>query len=306
MRRGRFAIRLAILGVSILLGAACALMWLREETPPAWLGEYDVTASEPQQIAPGTVIGRGAPDGWSHLIIKSLPRVKPSEAARVPVPPFLSRERVLRQASWMFTVFAANVVQERQGRQSWYRLRAVGLGLGASVNGQDIVLNADGAQPAGVSLNFIESETLRAGYRVQRQSRLAVHASSFALVDTPVAFRCGTKNRMVRFRYALLVDMATGELDVFCWRLGGTDGECADLSRAVLLPPSDIDDAELIPDATEFTAGVPNELGFGVDELPPHRLEVTIPAGLRGLAAQKRFTPDEARTLQNGLRKLLP
>jgi hypothetical protein len=111
---------------------------------------------------------------------------------------------------------------------------------------------------------------------------------------------------MVRFRYALLADAPTGRLDVFCWRLGGEDGTCSDLARAVLLPPSDIDPAELIPDPAEFTAGIPNELAFGVDDLPPHRLEVTIPAELRGPAGKTRFAPDEARSLEDGLRKLLP
>jgi hypothetical protein len=312
MRRARIVTGLAILAVSALLGGAAALKWLRPKVePPAWANDYDVTAAEPELIAPGSVIERGPPAGWSHLVIKSEPRVKPGEAARVPLPPFWGREKVLRQASWMFTAFTADVVEERQGPHARHRLRAVGLGLGAKVNGRDTVLVPGDVDRYFGDLDFLEKkirrETLETGYKVQRQARIAVHSPLFALVDTPVAFRCGEKNRMVRFRYALLVDTPTGRLDVLCWRLGGEDGRCADPARAVLLPPSDIDPAELIPDPAEFKAlNIPSELAFGVDDLPPHRLEVTIPAELRDLAGRTRFTPDEARALGDGLRKLLP
>lgn len=312
MRRARLVTGVAILAVSALLGGAAALKWLHPKAaPPAWADDYDVTAAEPERIAPGAVIEHGPPGGWSHLVIKSEPRVKPGEVPRVPIPPFISRDDYVRQVSWMFTAFTADVVVERQGPHARHRLRAVGLGLGAKVNGRDTVLAPDDVERLGPGVGplgrKIRRDTLEAGYRVQKQARVAVHSPLFALVDTPVTFRCGERNRMVRFRYALLVDAPSGRLDVLCWRLGGEDGRCADLARAVLLPPNVIDPAELVPDPTEFKAlNVPTELAFGVDDLPPHRLEVTLPAGLRDLAGRTRFTPDEARALEAGLRKLLP
>jgi hypothetical protein len=318
MRRPRLVTGLAILAVSALLGAAAALKWLGPKVePPAWADDYDVTAAEPESIAPGTVIERGPPAGWSHLVIKSEPRVKPSEAPRVPLPRLvnISREEYLQQVSWMFTAFTADVVGERQGAHVRHRLRAVGLGLGAKLDGRDTVLAPQDAARTVQGLGFpkreiqqrIRRETLEKGYGVQKQARIAVHSPLFGLVDTPVTFRCGQKNRMVRFRYALLVDGPTGRLDVLCWRLGGEGDQCSDPARAVLLPPNDIDPAELVPDPAEFNAlNIPSELAFGVDDLPPHRLEVTIPAGLRALAGRTRFTAGEARALENGLRKLLP
>jgi hypothetical protein len=317
MRRARLAIRLAILA-SVLLGAACALKWLRPSIePPAWANDYDVTAAEPERIAPGTVVERGPPAGWSHLVIKSEPRVKPSEVPRVPLPRIvdISRDEYLQQISWMFTAFTADVVEERQGAHARHRLRAVGLGLGAKLDGRDTVLAPEDAARTVQGLGFprreiqqrIRRETLEKGYKVQSQSRVAVHSPLFALVDTPVTFRCGGRNKMIRFRYALLVDAPTGRLDVLCWRLGGEDGDCSDLARAVLLPPNDIDPAELIPDPAQFNAlNIPGELAFGVDDPPPHRFVVTLPAGLRAPAGKTRFAPDEARALEDGLRKLMP
>jgi hypothetical protein len=308
MRRARILRGLVIIGVLVLLGVGVAAWWFWPATePPKWANEYDLNATEPEEIAPGTVIERSAPAGWSHLIIKSLPRVKPSEVPQVPPPPFgLGRDYVIRQVSWMFTVFTADVVKEQHGLHSRYRLRAIGLGLGTTVNGRDIVLTVETAAQYGVKLDPIQSKTLEVGYKIQKQSRVVVHGPSFALVDTPVAFRCDGTNRMVRFRYAMLVDAHTGRLDVFSWRAGAEEGQCADLARAVLLYPNTIDEAELIPDPKQFTAGAPNELGFGVDDLPPNRLEVVVPTELRTLAGQMRFTPDEAHALEVGLRKLLP
>jgi hypothetical protein len=306
MRFVRPGLWLAIVAVAGLLAVAVAVQWLRPTVaPPAWADDYDVSAQPPEAIAPGTVIDRGPPVGWSHLVIKSLPRVKPGEEARVPTPGGFNvgRETILRQVSWMFTAFTADVVPERPGEQTRYRLRAIGLGLGAVVNGRPVVLTVESAERSGQPLNWIEKETLTKGYAVQQQARVVVHGPSFALLDTPVTFRCGTKNRMIRYRYALIVDPPTGRLDVLAWRLGDAQG-CADLSRAVLLHPNTIDEAELIPDPS--AGSLPNELTFGVDELPPHRLEVALPPGIAGLAAQTKYTPDDARILEAALRKLLP
>jgi hypothetical protein len=307
MRFVRPILWLLTLAVAGLLAVGVAARWLRPDvTPPAWADDYDLSAQPPEAIAPGTEVDRGPPAGWSHLVIKSLPRVKPSEVSRVPAPLGLGRDHVIRQVSWMFTAFTADVVSERQGAHARHRLRAIGLGLGATVNGRDIVLTADSAERLGQPLNWIQKETLTTGYRVQQQARVVIHGPSFALLDTPVTFRCGTKNRMVRYRYALLVDPPSGRLDVLAWRLGDAEA-CADLSRAVLLHPNTIDEAELIPDLATFsTIGIPNELSFGVDDLPPHRLEVALPPEIAGLVAQSKFTPDDARALEAALRKLLP
>lgn len=307
MRLLRVGLWVAILVVVGLLAAAGAVRWLRPAvSAPDWANDYDLSARPPEQIAPGTVVDRGPPAGWSHLVIKSLPRVKPSEVRNLPENVLVSREQLVARVSWMFTAFTADVVPEQSGGRTRYKLRAIGLGLGASVNGRDTVLTLDAAPRLGLELDWIQKETLSTGYRVQQQARVVIHGPSFALLDTPVTFRCGTKNRMIRYRYALIVDAPTGRLDVLCWRLGDAEG-CADLSRAVLLNPSTIDPAELVPDPQAFNrVGIPNEFSFGVDDLPPSRAAVALPPDLAGPLAQTKFTPDDARALEDALRRLVP
>jgi hypothetical protein len=312
MRRVRAAVRVSVVVVAVLLTGSVAVRCLRPSgvgDPPAWADDYDMTARAPEVIAPGTVVERGPPAGWSHLVIKSLPRVKASEERLLPswtaVPG--GRAGLVRRIAWMFTAFAADVVEERQGEHKRFRLRAIGLGLGANVGGRDTVLAVGTAEPVGHSLDFIQEEILKAGYRVQQQSRVVVHGPSFALVDTPVAFRCGEQNRMVRFRYALLVDPPTGRLDVVCWRIGAEGGACADLGRAVLLNPDTIDEAELVVDPSGFNRlGIPGELAVGVDDLPPYRVEVPLPPAVSGVAGRTRYAPEDAHALENDLRTLLP
>ncbi|MCI0705048.1 MAG: hypothetical protein L0241_28645 [Planctomycetia bacterium] len=303
--------RLALLGLIGLLVASLALgivaRWFRPNPePPAWANEYDVTVRSPEMIAPGAVVESSAPAGWSHLVIKSLPRVRASEVSRVPSPFGLGREYTVRMASWMFTAFAADVVPERQGEHTRFRLRAIGLGLGTKINARDTIITPETASTFGKSLDLIEKEILTTGYKVQSQARVVVHGPSFALLDTPVCFRCSDKHRLVRYRYALLVEAPTGRLDVLLWRLGGEGGECADLTSAVYLAPNTVDESELIPDESEFNiVGGASDLAFAVDRLPKHLLQVALPEEIVSLAEKTRFTADQARDLEDGLRQLL-
>lgn len=301
MRARRFAL---IAVACALLGGA--LVWAFLPPPaPEWNTDYDTSAKPPEAIAPGTAVERGPPAGWSHLVIKSLPRVRASEIPKVPRNPLVSRDTLVRMTAWMFTAFAADVVREEQGSHSRYKLRAIGLGLGASANGRDTVFTADTAAQFGIEMDFIRKEVITTSYRVQERARVLALGPSFAVLDTPVTYRCGDRNRMIRFRYALLVDTKTGALDVLCWRVGD-EPEHSDLTRAVLLKPNLVDEAELVTDPKGFSAvGIPGELAFGVDALPPHRLEVPLPEALRPLAGASRFTADEVRELELKLRALL-
>jgi hypothetical protein len=299
---GRTVARLVAL--LLLAGGAFVAweLWPARLVPPVWAGDYDVNTRPPETIAPGTVVGTTAPEGWSHLVIKGLPRVRPSEVPNVPKNLAVSS---VRMASWMFTVFAADVRPQTQGGETRYHLRAVGLGLGTSVGGRDVVITPETAAKHGVQLNWVTEEILKKGYETQNLAVVVVHGPTFGLVDTPVWVRCGQKNRLIRYRYALLVDDATGKLDVVAWMLD-PDGGCGDTGTAVVLNPNQIDEAELIPDKKEFNSlGIPTPAAFAVEGLPPHRARISLPDGLRELAAKTRFTRDEARAMEGGLRRLI-
>ena len=297
----RTAILLAFT-VLALAGAAAWYLWPSSQiSPPEWANDYDTTAHPPETIPAGTVIDQTAPDGWSHLVLKSLPRVRPSEEANVPA---IARSQTIRMSRWMFTAIVADVKPETRGKETRHHLRAVALGLGTNVNGRDVVITPETASAHGVQLDWITNTILGKGYQTQKLAMIVVRGPTFALIDTPVWFRCGDKNRLIRFRYALLVDGATGKLDVLAWALD-PEGSCGD-PEAVLLNPNQIYEAELIPVADGFNAiGIASDSAFGVDRLPAHRVRLVVPPELRATAARTKYTPDDARALEAALRQLL-
>ena len=173
----RFAV-----GAIALAGLICLAwsIWPRTASGPGWAGEYDVASQPPEAIASGTVVGRTAPAGWSHLVIKSLPRVRPGEESKIPL---LVRSHTVRMASWMFTAFTANVRPEKREGKTVYTLRAVGLGLGTAAGGRDIVITPETAGEQGVELDWVTREILTTGYRTQRLAVMVVHGPTFGLID---------------------------------------------------------------------------------------------------------------------------
>jgi hypothetical protein len=277
--------------VVVAVGAAVVWAVLPPSVPPPWVPQYDVTARQPLLLAPGTVVGDGPPPGWSHLVIKSLPRVRPEHHSQVD-------GLTVRMTAWLFTAFVADVTPDKP-----HRLRDIALGLGTEVNGKHTVLDVPTARQHGVELNWITTEILTKAHEAQSLARIVVHGPTMGLVDTAVWFRCGTTNRLIRLRYALLVDPQTGRLDVLMWALAPP--ECRDPHEAVWLNDSQLDPAGLVPDKKQFSlVGIPNAASFGIDRLPAHRAKVSLASELLPLATRTAFTPDEARDLEAALRRI--
>jgi hypothetical protein len=272
-----------LLGGLSFCGVAAWTLW-PVPAPPNWIADYDVSARPAETIPPSTVIDRAAPVGWSHLVIKGVGHIRPEHRERV-------SDFTARMAGWMFTAFFADVRCEG----SRHYLRAVALGLGTAINGHDMIVT-----PETPGIGWVGRTLLTKGYDRQRQTTVAVHGPTLALVDTPTWFRCGDKNKLIRFRYALLVDVLTGRLDVLVWAL-----ECG-RDEMVLLEPNTIDEVELLVDRKEFTLGVPSEAAFAVDRLPRGRAIIAMPPELRPLLRETHFTPQSAAELEIALRQLLP
>lgn len=298
MRRGAWVIAGLL---ATLLGAGGLVVWATwpaSVPPPDWSAEYDLEARPPEVIAPGTVVGRSPLVGWSHLVLKSLPRVRADQRAGLPA-------LTIEKASWMFTAFAADVVPEPQGPHTRYRLRAAGLGLGAAVKDKgDVILTAAAGRKLGADLGLFGGLILDKGYEVQGRAVVPVFGPTMGLVDTPVWFRCGGENKLIRYRYALLPDAATGRLDVLLWSLGADGAACGELAEVVRIAPDTVDVPELVVDRRKVNRfGAPSDDAFAVDQLPAGTRQ-PLPPDLRPLAARTRFTPEEARELERRLREL--
>lgn len=290
--------RTPLLAVAFAAAVVGWALWPVPEPTPALAADYDVTASKPDRIAPGTVVAESAPDGWSHLVLKSLPRVRPAEKKKV-------TDLAARMSAWMFTAVAADVVKSADAPPT-FRLRAVGLGLGTAVNGADTVITPETGKKFGADLGFVTRTILTKGYDTQDRATLVVKSPAFAVLDTPVWFKWAGKHTLIRYRYAFLVDEKTGRLDVLLWPLG-PDAAHADPAEVVRIAADTVDPVELVADAAEFNVlGVPSDAGFAVDRLPKHAAKTALPADLLPLAAAGKFSAADAQKLEAGLRALLP
>lgn len=295
MIRSRLMMTIALL-VPFFALAAWAL-WSSKPAPPNWTNSYDVTARPPELIPAGTIIADAPPADWSHLVIKSHPQLRASDQSKVDTQP-------ARLASLLFTAFLADVKADVDGK---HRLRRIALGMGTKVNGQDVIFAPDGAMPGEPRLMPLDHYAITRGYAVLQNARVVLQGPTMALVDTPVLFRCGSKNKLVRFRYALLVDGESGRLDALVWGMDPEQGGCFAAAAAIRLAPNTLTTPDLILDPSEITFGWPTgDTAFGIDALPPGKERYAIPADLLPLAMATRFTPEDARKLEEGLRKLMP
>ena len=253
----------------------------------------DVRPAPIATIPPGTVVDKGPPRGWSHLVVKSLPRVREANRQQV-------NAITARMAAWMFTAFLADVRKNAQGQ---YELRAIALGLGANVKGQDLVLTSGTARRFAADLGLFGGRILDTAYeRQSADSRILARSPTMAILDTPVWFHMNGVNRLIRFRYALLVDAVSGRLDVVVWAVDPAGKKWGESVGVIQVKESAVYPVDLIPDWNPFTQGIPSEGGFGVDQLPPGRPLPEFSLALAGVARQARLTREAAALLEHGLR----
>ena len=299
-RRGRIARAAAwLLAIAAVTGVGAWMLWPTEAAPPEWLGQYDVQAHRPDLIRPGTVIGTGAPEGWSNLVVKTRTHIAPDQR-------HLVSDLVARKASFLVTVMVADV-RPSPGPRPPYRLRAVGVGVGTRLGGEDKILSADTVRQLAPDLGLIDRQLLAEAFKQQEYCRVVVQGPTMALVDTPAVTVCGGKHRKVAFRYALLVSSRTGRLNTLAWVVD-LNGQCdpADVpAKANLLPPSLIDEAPLHVDPKEFNfLGIPTDMAMAVNGPPPGK-PLPFSPELRALATRPSYSAEEAGRLEGQLRSLV-
>ena len=81
------------------------------------------------------MVDAGPPEGWSHRVIRSRPKLASGELASLP-------ESAQVTATLLRTVITVDVV----GRGSAYRLARVGVGNAVPVGGREVVVTSDGCE----------------------------------------------------------------------------------------------------------------------------------------------------------------
>jgi len=292
----------ALLGLVCLVLSACSADRLEDSLPAADGAEIDVKPRRAALIPPGTVIGDRAPKGWTHLVIKSYPRVGAESRGKVSA-------STARLTGLLFTAILADVQPTGQPQSDVrFTLSSVAVGVGVKVNGQDMILTSDTQAKLGARLGFLEGQVLSGGDKQLEQIHCVARSRTMAILDAPSTLLRDKKHQQVALRYAVLVDPQTGRLDTLLWLLDREDrDESAEpLSRLQWLAPDKLEDCALHVDPDDFFLGIPGEKAFAMERMPQGRQALELPEELTSVAARAEFTPASALALERGLRKLLP
>lgn len=255
---------------------------------------------EVELIPPGTVIGKSAPKGWTHLILKSQPRL-PADQKR------LVSEMTARLATLVFTATTASVEAYGTGSERRYRLARLGVGVGVNINGKDVIVSPQTQAKLGANLGLLARQVLAGVYDKQKTIRLVAVGPTLAIMDTPAFMARGKVHAPVVLRYVFLVDPLTGSLDTLVWRIDtdGRGGYEGTVGMIEWLAPNTLVDATMQVDLDEFRLGIPSERAFAITSIPPGQRQFNIPDGLRTIAGTAKLTAEQAGKLQQGLREML-
>lgn len=245
------------------------------------------------RIPPGLSIGAAAPEGWSHLIVKSQPRLAPGEAQKVfPV--------VAKHATLLFTAILADVV--RDPREQDFVLGRLAVGFGTRVSGQDVTVSSATAKQQGAELGLVGGMILSQSEQRLSDFMLLARTPTLAVFDIPGIVLIDERHLDMLMRYAVLVDKQTGKLQTLLWLLSPTKTGNYRLASAAMrrVTPGVIEDCLLHVDTAEITAGVPSARAFAVFGAPPGQ-DTTIPESLMPLLERRTLDFEWLTQLERGL-----
>ncbi|WP_152051468.1 hypothetical protein [Tautonia marina] len=210
-------------------------------------------------LEPGAEVGQGPPGGWTHRVVRSVPRLVSGDLEALP-------ESASATATRFRTVITAEVEPPGpRGRSA--RLIRVGVGNAVPVGDRELVITRLGPREAFETLGVVDRVVLIAAEAKLNRGRLIARSPTFALFQTPTVLVVEGRHREVDLHYALLVDPASGALTTLCWPKFGENPSPPD---AILrLAPELSFDAQLDAQITRRIGPAPVSWSFAMTGPPP-------------------------------------
>jgi hypothetical protein len=251
-------------------------------------------------LQPGMLIGDKPPDGWTHLVVKSIPRLATGDKGTLPA-------GSSKTATLFRTVILADVrptdVEEKD-----FELTQIGLGMCVPKDeDHDMVVAADRLDALGLHLTTVQRLVLDAAEAEMSEGRIIARTPTFALFRGPATVVVpGNEHVRVSLYYAFCVERTTGKLRVGVWTmLPETKPQKAPASL-VRLGSKPIFDCQLDVKARRILGTVPFSWSFALRTLPPGKA-LRVPAALGELITTTARHPNEGDTeeLERELMKTL-
>jgi hypothetical protein len=269
----RMIIAMASLMPVLLMGRDCA----GSVPGTTWLSAQAVASSQPRLVylQPGTVITDKPPVGWSHLVVKSIPRLASGDRGTLPA-------GSSKTATYFRTVIVANV-KPVDADEKEFELVQIGLGMCVPVpqdEEHDMVVAADRLDALGLHLSMVQRVVLDAAEAEMAEGRVIARTPTFALFRSPATVVAGNEHRKMNLYYAFCVERATGKLEVAVWTMSPEAKSLRAPSALVRLGQDPHFDCQLDVRAKRILGTVPYSWSFALRTLPPGRtLRVAPPLG---------------------------
>lgn len=208
--------------------------------------------------------GEKPPQGWSHLVIKSIPKLATGDLDTLSEQAFETARRVR-------PVIVADVRRSSAADDAPFRLNRVSVGLcapGVDPNTEKVVTptSIEGTKGPWTA----KQRLILAAMSLETSgARLAAATSTFALLRTPVTFLIDGSHQKAEVCYALLVDPQRGRLQTLVWvDHPGSDGQGAApiVARRIASP---VFDSPMDVKAGRILGNIPVTWSFAVREIPP-------------------------------------
>jgi hypothetical protein len=258
-----------------------------------WAGQPE-RLTELVLLAPGTKIDEAPPQGWTHLVLKSIPRLASGDLDSLP-------GMATSTATMFRTTLLADVRPVGEGANRHFALRRIGLGLCVPFKGHDTVVLSQTAAAQGIDLGMVGRTVLDRAEQELRRGRLVARTATFALFSAPAMMQVGTTHREVLLRYAFLVAPTTGALQTLVWTIDPDPSRRVVARNMVLINPSLIYECGLDVIAQRLLGAVPVNWSFAMRSLPTGQPRPMTPE-LQAWSVRDVRTPLEADELEGTVR----
>ncbi len=304
--RNRQALVLAVVLLTLTLtpGMRGRLFRARELTDERPIGvtspiQAQLAAPRLIHLEPGSrLVGKSAPQGWSHVVLKSIPMLASGDLDTVSGQAFETARRIR-------PLILADVRRAEPELGSVYYLARVGVGLcspGKDAD-SDRVISPTSVEGTAGSWTAKQRLILTAlAFEVSR-TRLSAATSTFALLRSPSIFLVEGSHRTTESCYAVLVDPSSGNLRVVVWDDDLRRGTGMPMELSARLLTSHIFDCPQDVHATKVL-GTPVAWSFAIRELPPG-IDVRLPSPLVSLLQADAQGSADAAALEQAFLELI-
>lgn len=252
--------------------------------------EVDLESRTLSAIPPGTVVGKTAPEGWTHLLLFATPTLSKEALAKAP-----------RTAADYARMLKFVLVARTKKVGATYRLEAVARGFAVTIDGKETVIDPE--KTFGARLGFFGLKLVTENQKhFEANVRQVARTPTMLIFDAKPLMRQGTELVKMVNRHAILVDPATGKVSMFVWLLSISDAGYALAEKAMQLLPENMQEARMLsvqPD--KFVLGIPTAEAFALWRIPQGK-PIAFGPMLQKVAAVKDLKREDVATLETILR----